>query len=49
MKRALYMILAGAFAMAIAACSRPAPTEGDLTPPPRKALDAKTELESGRR
>lgn len=43
------ILLAGALALALAACAaRPAPVEGDLTPPPRKPFDAKTQLESGR-
>jgi hypothetical protein len=33
------------FAVAACATQQPAP---DLTPPPRKAADAKTQLESGR-
>jgi hypothetical protein len=35
--------------LAIAACATTPPPAADLTPPPRKAYDAKTQLESGRR
>jgi hypothetical protein len=48
MKRILHFIMIGSFAMAISACSRPPVPEGDLTPPPSKAYDAKTQLETGR-
>lgn len=39
-------ILAGILMPALAACST-APAAPDLTPPPRRPLDAKTQLESG--
>lgn len=49
MKKFTRLLLLGVFALAVASCTRPPPPpEGDLTPP-RRAVDAKTELESGRR
>ena len=48
MKRILHLVIIGSFALAIGACSRPPPPQGDLTPPPKKAYDAKTQLETGR-
>ncbi|MGE3645483.1 MAG: hypothetical protein AB7F96_16665 [Beijerinckiaceae bacterium] len=48
MKTFLRLFTVGAFVLAIAACARQAPVEGDLTPPPRKPYDAKTQLETGR-
>jgi hypothetical protein len=36
-------------ALAVAACATTPPPAADLTPPPRKPYDAKTQLESGRR
>jgi hypothetical protein len=41
-------ILALGLALAVAACAA-TPPPADLTPPPRKGTDAKTQLESGRR
>jgi hypothetical protein len=41
-------ILALGLALALAACAT-TPPPADLTPPPRKGTDAKTQLESGRR
>ena len=35
-------------ALAIAGCATAPQVEADLTPPPRKPFDAKTQLESGR-
>ena len=43
----LSRITALGLTLAIAACAT-APA-ADLTPPPRKAMDAKTQLESGKR
>jgi hypothetical protein len=45
----LTRILAIGLTLAIAACATTPPPAVDLTPPPRKATDAKTQLESGRR
>lgn len=45
----LARILAVGLTLAIAACATTPPPAADLTPPPRKAHDAKTQLESGRR
>lgn len=44
----LTRILAVGLSLAIAACAT-APASTDLTPPPRKAYDAKTQLESGKK
>jgi len=42
------ILMAGALALALAACAaKPAP-QGDLTPPQTRPFDAKTQLESGR-
>ena len=43
----LTRIVAVGLTLAVAACA--AAPAVDLTPPPRKAYDAKTQLESGRR
>ncbi|GJE59730.1 hypothetical protein [Methylobacterium trifolii] len=40
------LTLAGLVTLALAACST-APAAPDLTPPPRRPLDAKTQLEYG--
>lgn len=48
MKKIVNLILIGGFALAIAACARKPAPEYDLTPPPPKAYDAKTQLETGR-
>lgn len=49
MKTLLRLFTIGFFALSIAACARqPPPPDADLTPPPRKPMDAKTALESGR-
>jgi hypothetical protein len=48
MRRLLGLILIGSFALALGACARKPPPEADLTPPPKRAFDAKTQLESGR-
>jgi|DEB0MinimDraft_3_1074331.scaffolds.fasta_scaffold334510_1 hypothetical protein len=48
MKKIVNLILIGSFALAIAACARKPAPEYDLTPPPPKAYDAKTALETGR-
>lgn len=48
---ALRAMLLG-LALTLAACANPPPPDAaalDLTPPPRKPYDAKTQLESGRR
>jgi hypothetical protein len=45
----LTRIVAVGLTLAIAACATTPPPAVDLTPPPRKAYDAKTQLESGRR
>ncbi|HZH53529.1 MAG TPA: hypothetical protein VEZ16_16815 [Microvirga sp.] len=45
----LTRLVAVAITLAIAACATTPPPAADLTPPPRKAYDAKTQLESGRR
>lgn len=47
-KKIAQLLLAGFFVASLAACAKPRPPEGDLTPPPRKPFDAKTQLESGR-
>jgi hypothetical protein len=40
-------LLAGALALAAAACASPPPPPAvDLTPPPRRPYDAKTQLEA---
>ncbi len=44
----LTRIVAVGLTLAIAACAT-SPPPADLTPPPRKPYDAKTQLESGRR
>jgi hypothetical protein len=44
----LIRIVAIGLTLAIAACASTPPSV-DLTPPPRKAHDAKTQLESGKR
>lgn len=44
----LTRIVAVGLTLAIAACATNPPA-ADLTPPPRKPYDAKTQLESGRR
>lgn len=49
MKKTFTLFAAGFLALSIAACARPKPPEVDLTPPPKKAYDAKTQLESGRK
>ncbi|MCB8820980.1 hypothetical protein [Microvirga rosea] len=45
----LTRILAVGVTLAIAACATTPPPVVDTNPPPRKAYDAKTQLESGRR
>lgn len=45
----LTRIVAVGLTLAIAACATNPPPAADLTPPPRKPYDAKTQLESGRR
>ncbi len=45
----LTRIIAVSLALAVAACATTPPPVADLTPPPRKVYDAKTQLESGRR
>ena len=42
----IHLTLAGILMLAVAACST-APAAPDLTPPPRRPLDAKTQLEYG--
>ena len=44
----LTRIVAVGLTLAVAACATTPPPAADLTPPPRKAMDAKTQLESGR-
>jgi hypothetical protein len=44
----LTRVVALGLTLAIAACAT-TPPAADLTPPPRKATDAKTQLESGKR
>jgi hypothetical protein len=44
----LTRIVAISLTLAVAACAT-TPPAADLTPPPRKPYDAKTQLESGRR
>lgn len=46
MLRASRLVLAGLFALGLAACATP---QQDLTPPPAKRLDAKSTLENGPR
>jgi hypothetical protein len=48
MSISLTRIVAVGLTLAIAACASTPPSV-DLTPPPRKAYDAKTQLESGKR
>ena len=49
MSRLFRPLLAAALALAIAGCATAPPQpQPDLTPPPRKPFDAKTQLESGR-
>ncbi|WP_174219265.1 hypothetical protein [Microvirga sp. 17 mud 1-3] len=45
----LTRILAVGLTLAIAACATTPPPAVDMNPPPRKAMDAKTQLESGRK
>ena len=45
----LTRIVAVGLTLAIAACATTPPPAVDLTPPPARAADAKTQLESGRR
>jgi predicted small lipoprotein YifL len=46
----LRLSLAAALTLTIAACaSAPPPPEADYAPPGKRQLDAKTQLESGRR
>jgi len=45
----LTRIVAVGLTLAIAACATTPPPVADLTPPPRKAYDAQTQLESGQR
>lgn len=42
----IHLTLAGLLMLAVAACST-APAAPDLTPPPRRPADAKTQLEYG--
>lgn len=46
MSPVIHLTLAGILMLAVAACST-APAAPDLTPPPRRPLDAKTQLEYG--
>ncbi|WP_174247472.1 hypothetical protein [Methylocapsa sp. S129] len=42
-------LVAVGLALSLAACAAaPPPPQADLNPPPRKQLDAKTQLETGR-
>jgi hypothetical protein len=41
-------LAAVSLALSLAACAPPPPPQADLTPPPHKKLDAKTQLETGR-
>lgn len=45
----LARMVAVGLTLAIAACATTPPPATDLTPPPRKAYDAKTQLESGKK
>ncbi len=45
----LVRLAATCLALSIAACATTPPPAVDLTPPPRKGYDAKTQLEYGRR
>ena len=40
-------LVAIGLALSLAACAPPPPPQADLTPPPHKKLDAKTQLETG--
>lgn len=40
-------IVAIGLALSLAACAAAPPPQADLTPPPHKKLDAKTQLETG--
>jgi hypothetical protein len=48
MKRFFRPLIALTLAIAVAACATAPQPEPDLTPPPRKPFDPKTQLESGR-
>lgn len=48
MKRLFRPLIALTLAIAVAACATAPQPEPDLTPPPRKPFDPKTQLESGR-
>ena len=48
MKRIFRPLIALTLALAIAGCATAPQPEPDLTPPPRKALDPRTQLETGR-
>lgn len=48
MNRFIRPLIALTLALSIAACATAPQPEADLTPPPRKAFDAKTQLESKR-
>jgi predicted small lipoprotein YifL len=48
MKLAIRATVLAAFALSLAACAAQQPA-ADLTPPPAKPYDAKTQLESGRK
>lgn len=45
----LTRILAVGLTLAVAACATTPPPAVDVNPPPRKAMDTKTQLESGRK
>lgn len=49
MMNRLTRIVALGLTLAIAACATTPPPAADMTPPPRKALDAKTQLETGKK
>lgn len=48
MNRIVSLAIVSAFALTLAACATQPQSQADLTPPARK-LDAKTQLETGRR
>lgn len=49
MNRALKIAAAALMAAFVAACAQAVATQPSFEPPPRKQLDAKTQLETGRR
>jgi hypothetical protein len=48
MKRTLRSVALVALALSLAACAPPPPPVAQISPPPKKPLDAKTQLETGK-